>query len=87
MVNLYYYHCVVIHVYMVIIYCQRGDWVKLYHTESAWDITTGNQLGLNRIYTAEGELERRVRAWSVERQEKMDCLGTCDKSSVWTVFK
>ena len=39
------------------------------------------------IYAAEGELECRVRAWSVERQERMDCLGTCDTSSVWTVFK
>ena len=52
LVNIYDYHCVVIHVYMVIIYCQRGDLVKLYHTEPAWgydwqpawDITTGNQL-------------------------------------------
>ena len=28
------------------------------------------------LYAAEGELERPVKAWSVERQEKMDCLGT-----------
>ena len=46
LVNGYGYHCVVIHVYMVIIYCHRDDLVKLYHTEPAWDITTGNQLGI-----------------------------------------
>ena len=46
LVNGYDYHCVVIDVYMVIIYCQRGDLVKLYQTEPAWDITTGNQLGI-----------------------------------------
>ena len=43
-----------------------------------------NRLGLNSrdIYAAEGELERRVRAWSVERQEQMDCLGSSETSSV-----
>ena len=46
LVSRYDYHCVVIHVYMVIIYCQRGNLVKLYHTEPAWDLTTGNQLGI-----------------------------------------
>ena len=46
LVNRYEYHCVVIHVVMVSIYSQRGDLVKLYHAEPAWDLTTGNQLGI-----------------------------------------
>ena len=28
-----------------------------------------------------------MRAWLVEQQDKMDCLGTSDTSSVWKMFK